>query len=242
MKSEKIQNLPRHLGIIMDGNGRWAKRRRLPRVAGHRNATKALRSTVETCTELGLEVLTLYAFSTENWERPAKEVGFLMKLFEEYLKKELATLKKNNIHFRLIGHRHRLPDFVQKPLSQALEETKDNDRMTLCLAMDYGSRDEITKACREIAAKVKKQELFPEEIDEQLISDHLYTGGLGDPDLIIRTSGELRLSNFLLWQAAYSELYFTNTFWPDFDRKELLTALEDYSSRERRLGKINDDP
>ena len=225
----------------MDGNGRWARRKRSPRIYGHKNAVQAVQQTVETSVELGIDTLTLYAFSTENWGRPEKEVTFLMKLFEEFLQKELATLVKNNIQFRTLGNRNRLPEFLENPLNTAYQETKSSTGMQLCIAVDYGSRDEIVQACRKIAAKVVNNELDIPNITEAVFSDHLFTSTMSDPDLIIRTSGELRLSNFLLWQAAYSEFYFTETLWPDFNREEYFKALEDFSKRKRRRGKINDD-
>jgi len=225
----------------MDGNGRWAKQKKFPRIYGHKNAISAVRQTVEASVELGIKILTLYAFSTENWERPHKEVNFLMRLFEEFLKKEVRSLIDNNIQFKILGHRNRLPAFLKGPIEHAYEATKANTGMTLCLAVDYGSRSEILTACKEIAKKVQANQLNYEEIDESVFSEHLFTKGLADPDLIIRTSGELRLSNFLLWQSAYAEFYFTETLWPDFNRSELIKALEDYSGRSRRRGKVNDE-
>lgn len=225
----------------MDGNGRWAKRKKFPRIYGHKNAISAVRQTVEASVELGLNVLTLYAFSTENWGRPQNEVNFLMKLFEEFLKKETQTLIKNNIQFKILGHRNRLPSFLNGPIEYAYNVTKNNTGMTLCLAVDYGSRSEILNACIEIAQKVKSNQLNCSDIDEAVFSNHLFTSEIDDPDLIIRTSGELRLSNFMLWQAAYAELYFTETLWPDFNREELIKALEDYSKRSRRKGKLDDE-
>jgi len=223
----------------MDGNGRWAKQKKLPRILGHRNAIKAVRETVETCVELGIETLTLYAFSTENWKRPEKEVDLLMRLFEEYLNKEFSTIVDNQIRLLLIGKKEQLPSYVQRPLEKSLEATLNNRGMNLCLAMDYGARDEITRACKEIAQKVKDGKLDVDAIDEALLSNSLFTKGLSDPDLIIRTSGEIRLSNFLLWQAAYSEFYFTPVLWPDFNREELMKAFQEYSQRVRRLGKVD---
>ncbi len=240
MKTPEFGNLPSHVGIIMDGNGRWAKRKRSPRIHGHRNATRAVRQTVETSVELGIDTLTLYAFSTENWGRPQQEISFLMKLFEEFLKRELETLAKNNIRFQMLGNRSRLPEFLEDPLDAAHRETRDNTGMRLCIAVDYGSRDEIVQACRKIAEKVAANELEIADINESLFSDHLFTRTMNDPDLIIRTSGELRLSNFLLWQAAYAELYFTETLWPDFGKEEYLKALEDFSKRKRRKGRVNE--
>ncbi|MCP4296242.1 MAG: isoprenyl transferase [Proteobacteria bacterium] len=238
---ERSSSLPRHIGIIMDGNGRWAKQKHFPRVLGHRSAIKTVRTIVESCAELGVGALTLYAFSTENWERPKTEVEFLMKLFEEFLQKELNTLMDNNIRLQLFGNKKGLPEAVQAPLEKALEKSKNNTGMALCLAINYGSRDEIKQACQSISQKVKDGKLKISEIDEQTISANLYTKDLEDPDLIIRTSGELRLSNFLLWQAAYAEFYFTETLWPDFTREELMLAIENYRQRVRRLGKVKDE-
>ena len=185
----------------MDGNGRWAKKKKFPRIYGHKNAIAAVRTTVESSVEFGIEVLTLYAFSTENWARPKTEVNFLMKLFEEFLKKEAKTLVNNNIRFRILGKRERLPGFLDGPISHVYDITKNNTGMTLCLAVDYGSRSDILNACKEISRKAQQNQINPDDITESVFSDHLYTKGLNDPDLIIRTSGELRLSNFLLWQA-----------------------------------------
>lgn len=241
METTNIEPLPKHVGIIMDGNGRWAKQKKFPRIYGHKNAIAAVRQTVEASVELGIKILTLYAFSTENWDRPHKEVNFLMRLFEEFLKKEIESLIDNNIQFKILGHRNRLPAFLKGPIEQAYEVTKTNTGMTLCLAVDYGSRSEILTACKEIAKKVQTNQLNYEEITESIFSEYLFTKGLADPDLIIRTSGELRLSNFLLWQSAYAEFYFTETLWPDFNRSELIKALEDYSGRQRRRGKVNDE-
>ena len=228
--------LPKHVAIIMDGNGRWAKRRGLPRLMGHRQGVKTVRSTIRTTRELGIPVLTLYAFSTENWMRPQTEVSGLMDLLYDYLAKELKELKENQIALRAIGEIDRLPPKVRGRLREVMEETASNSRMTLNLALSYGSRHEISLAVREIARKCVAGEIEVDEIDEELISSHLYTSGLPDPDLIIRTSGEHRLSNFLLFQAAYSELYVTPTLWPDFDRDEYIKALSEFQRRERRFG------
>ncbi len=240
MKKERFKVLPRHVGVIMDGNGRWAKKRRLPRSFGHKAAIKAVRQVIETSAELGIQVLTLYAFSTENWNRPDKEVSFLMRLLEEFLKKELLSLVKNNIQFNLLGNRSNLPQFLQKPLEEAFNKTKKNTGLKLCLAIDYGGRAEITEATQRIADKVKNGELVIADITEETISHHLYTKDIPDPDLIIRTSGELRLSNFLLWQAAYAEFYFTDVLWPDFNDAVYYEALEDYAKRIRRRGQVHD--
>ena len=220
----------------MDGNGRWATKRNIARFEGHRHAVKSVRVCVEGAAELNVPVLTLYAFSTENWQRPKKEVSALMNLFFEFLKKELNTMLKNNVRFRLIGDRYGLPDFIQDRLSHALESTANNTGLLLNLALNYGGRDEIVRATRILAEEVKLGKLVPENIDESLISSKTYTAGIPDPDLIIRTSGELRLSNFLIWQAAYSEYFFTNVLWPDFTKKDLYEAIREYQKRKRRMG------
>ena len=234
--------LPQHVGIIMDGNGRWAAERQMPRIHGHRSAVNAVRASVETAAELGLNVLTLFAFSTENWQRPNKEVSALMELFYEFLEKELHTMLENNVRFQLIGDREKLPDFLQDRLSNALNSTSEKTGLLLNLALNYGGRDEISRAVRKISESVKKGELKPENIDEALISANTYTAGLPDPDLIIRTSGELRLSNFLIWQAAYAEFYFTEVLWPDFNREDLHKALLEYQNRKRRMGRTTSSP
>ena len=241
MNQDKPQfaSLPRHIAIIMDGNGRWAKQRMAPRVLGHQKAIKSVRESVEAARELGVEVLTLYAFSTENWQRPQKEVDTLMKLFKEYLRKELSNLHKNGIRLRLLGRRDRLPDYVHQPLEEALEKTKDNQGMVLCLAVDYGSRDEMIRMMQDLATQAAAGSLKAEEVDENWIGDHLDTAGLPDPDLIIRTSGEIRLSNFLLWQAAYAEFYFTDILWPDFRKSDLHKAIEVFNLRTRRMGNVD---
>jgi undecaprenyl diphosphate synthase len=231
--------LPRHVAVIMDGNGRWAAERRLPRVAGHRAGIDAVREIVEVSARLGLEVLTLYAFSKENWKRPRSEVATLMALLREYLRRELDTLLRNNIRLHTIGRTGELPPTARRELDRALESTAGASGMRFNIALSYGGRTEIADACRSIAAAG----LAPEAIDERTIAAHLYTAGLPDPDLLIRTSGELRVSNFLLWQIAYSEIWVTETLWPDFRRLHLFQALVDYQGRERRyggLGKASD--
>ena len=233
-------NLPKHLAIIMDGNGRWAKQKGLLRALGHESGTKAVRETVETCAKLGIENLTLYAFSTENWNRPKLEVDTLMKLLINSLKNELKTLMNNNIKLNTIGNFEKLPSSAQKQLSQVISQTKDNDRMTLTLALSYGSREEIVSAIKEISAKVKNNIISIDAIDESIINQHLYTQNLPDVDLLIRTSGEHRISNFLLWQIAYAELYFTDVLWPDFREKDLYEAIISYQKRERRFGKTSE--
>ncbi|MBU2950575.1 isoprenyl transferase [Tamlana agarivorans] len=232
--------LPKHIAIIMDGNGRWAKKQGMLRAFGHENGTKSVRTTVEACAELGVENLTLYAFSTENWNRPQLEVKTLMKLLVSSLAKELKTLQKNNIKLCAIGNLHSLPKKVFKELSDVIETTKGNTRMTLTLALSYGSRDEIINAIKEISIKVKNNIISPENIDESIINEHLYTQNLPDVDLLIRTSGEQRISNFLLWQIAYAELHFTSVLWPDFTRQHLYEAIIEYQKRERRFGKTSD--
>ncbi len=226
--------LPRHIAIIMDGNGRWAKRRRLPRIAGHRAGIKAVRQAVETCARLGVPYLTLYAFSIENWKRPHTEIRLLMGLLREYLKKEIEELNRQNIRLLVIGRIHDLPKPVIQDLQNALDQTRKNTGLHLVLALNYGARAEMVDAVREIVSRARQNGTM--EIDESLLSSHLYTSGLPDPDLLIRTSGELRLSNFLLWQAAYSELWVTETLWPDFTQNDLYQAIIDFQKRERRYG------
>lgn len=233
-------NLPKHLAIIMDGNGRWAKQKGMLRAFGHENGTKAVRTTVETCAKLGIENLTLYAFSTENWNRPKLEVDTLMKLLINSLKNELKTLTENNIKLNTIGNFEKLPTSAQKELSQVISKTKDNNRMTLTLALSYGSREEIISAVKSISTKVKNNIISTDAIDESIINQHLYTQNLPDVDLLIRTSGEHRISNFLLWQIAYAELYFTEVLWPDFREKDLYEAIISYQKRERRFGKTSE--
>lgn len=236
----KKGRLPGHLAIIMDGNGRWAKERGKLRVFGHQNGVEAVRQTVETAAKLGIGHLTLYAFSTENWKRPKLEVDTLMRLLVTSLRKELKTLNENNICLNAIGRVDTLPEKALKELREVIRKTSENDGMTLTLALSYGSRDEITTAVKAIASKVKNSIISPEIIDESIINDHLYTRNLPDVDLLIRTSGEYRISNFLLWQIAYAELYFTDVFWPDFSEQHLLEALRSYQNRERRFGKISE--
>ena len=234
------KSLPRHVAIIMDGNGRWATKHNMPRINGHRYAVNSVRACVEASAELKLPILTLYAFSTENWGRPKKEVTELMNLFFEFLKKELDTMLKNNVRFKLIGDREKLPEFLQDRLSFALDETSKNTGLLLNLALNYGGRDEIVRAVRKIAKEVNEGNLLPENVDENLISGNTYTAGIADPDLIIRTSGEQRLSNFLIWQSAYAEYYFTDVLWPDFTKDNLHEALIEFQRRKRRLGLTTD--
>jgi undecaprenyl diphosphate synthase len=232
--------LPKHVAIIMDGNGRWAKNKGLIRAIGHENGTKSVRETVETCAKLGVENLTLYAFSTENWKRPKLEVDTLMKLLVSSLKKEIATLQDNNIQLNAIGSLNTLPKKVYKELKAVIDKTSHNTRMTLTLALSYGSREELINAVKEISDKVKNNIISCEKIDESTINEHLYTRKLPDVDLLIRTSGEQRISNFLLWQIAYAELCFEDVLWPDFTQKHLLKAIIEYQKRERRFGKTSE--
>jgi undecaprenyl diphosphate synthase len=235
-----LENLPKHLAIIMDGNGRWAKKQGLIRAIGHENGTKSVRITVETCAKLGIENLTLYAFSTENWNRPKLEVETLMKLLISSLKKELKTLVDNNIRLNSIGNLERLPKSAQKELLEVIEKTKKNTRMVLTLALNYGAREEMLNAVKIISDKVKNNIISIDTIDESIINQHLYTQNLPDVDLLIRTSGEHRISNFLLWQIAYAELYFTEVLWPDFKEEDLYEAIISYQKRERRFGKTSE--
>jgi undecaprenyl diphosphate synthase len=233
-------NLPKHLAIIMDGNGRWAKQKGLLRAFGHENGTKSVRITVETCAKLGIENLTLYAFSTENWNRPKLEVDTLMKLLISSLKKEFETLQKNNIRLNCIGNIDLLPSSAKKELLAVIEKTKNNSRMTLTLALSYGSREELLNAVKIISDKVKNNIISIDSLDESIINQHLYTHNLPDVDLVIRTSGEHRISNFLLWQIAYAEFYFTEVLWPDFKEDDLYEAIISYQKRERRFGKTSE--
>ena len=239
---ENIQTktLPKHIAIIMDGNGRWAKQKGMLRAIGHENGTKSVRQVVEGCAELGIENLTLYAFSTENWNRPKLEVQTLMKLLVSSLKKEIETLQKNNIKLNAIGNLEALPKKAQKELLEVIDKTKNNSRMILTLALSYGSREELINTVKKISDKVKNNIISPENIDESVINEHLYTQNLHDVDLLIRTSGEQRISNFLLWQIAYAELYFTEVLWPDFTKQHLYEAIIEYQKRERRFGKTSE--
>ncbi len=234
------ENLPRHVAIIMDGNGRWAKQRGKLRVFGHENGVRAVRQTVENCARLQIQFLTLYAFSTENWNRPRIEVQTLMKLLVSSLRKELKTLQKNNIRLNAIGNIDSLPEKVFMELKEVMQKTSNNSGMTLTLALSYGSRNELVKAVQNIGFKVKNNLISPDFIDEKTINDHLYTHDMPDVDLVIRTSGEYRISNFLLWQIAYAEFYFIDVFWPDFSENHLVEALISYQKRERRFGKTSE--
>jgi undecaprenyl diphosphate synthase len=232
--------LPQHLAIIMDGNGRWAKQKGFLRAFGHENGTKSVRIVVEECAKLGIGNLTLYAFSTENWNRPKLEVETLMKLLVHSLKNELQTLQENNIRLNSIGSLDKLPKSIQKELNEVIELTKNNTRMVLTLALSYGSREELLNAVKQITDKVKNNIISKDSIDESIINEHLYTHNLPDVDLLIRTSGEHRISNFLLWQIAYAELYFTDVLWPDFKENDLYNAIISYQKRERRFGKTSE--
>jgi len=240
LKDINKNNIPKHVAVIMDGNGRWAKKRGLKREYGHREGRKSVRKIVECCVELGIKNLTLYAFSTENWNRPKLEIDFLMQLLFLSLRSELKTLNKNNIKFETIGNLSRLPKKISNYLDKVKEETKNNSKLNLTLALSYGSRNEIVSVVKEISDKVKNNIISSKNIDESVINDHLYTRNLPDVDLLIRTSGEKRISNFLLWQIAYSELYFTKKLWPDFRKKDLYKAIISYQNRERRFGKTSE--
>lgn len=232
--------LPKHLAIIMDGNGRWAKQKGLIRALGHEGGTKSVKVIVETCAKLGIENLTLYAFSTENWNRPKLEVETLMKLLISSLKKEIKTLQANNIKLNAIGNLTNLPLKVQKELQEVIDKTSENTRMTLTIALSYGAREELIQAVKKISNKVKNNIISEEAIDESIINQHLYTHNLPDVDLVIRTSGEHRISNFLLWQIAYAEFYLTDVLWPDFTENNLYEAIISYQKRERRFGKTSE--
>ncbi|THB73751.1 MAG: isoprenyl transferase [Desulfobacteraceae bacterium] len=245
MKSNNHQDLglnpdtlPAHVAIIMDGNGRWAKQRMMNRVKGHEKGSETVRTIVTACRELGISNLTLYAFSTENWERPKAEVKALMSLLKKFIISERAELLEKGIRFNVIGQKHRLPEDVQAEINTTMRVTASNTAMTLNLALSYGAREEITTAVKSIAQKVKSGMISPDKVTTQSISDHLYTSNLPDPDLLIRTSGEYRISNFLLWQIAYAEIYISQTFWPDFTRQEFIEILKNYQQRDRRFGKV----
>jgi len=234
-----LTRLPRHVAVIMDGNGRWAQKRHLPRIAGHRSGTQSARTTIETCARLRIEALTLYAFSVENWRRPKTEIDFLMALLREYLRKEMPLLQKNNIRMRFLGRIDELPAGVQNGVRDAMEKTSGNKGMVLCVALNYGGRAEIVDAMNAILSE-RNGHGASHKVTEEQLSRHLYTDGLPDPDLLIRTSGEMRVSNFLLWQIAYAEIFVTETLWPDFNRARLLEALLEFQKRERRYGGIRE--
>jgi undecaprenyl diphosphate synthase len=234
------KKLPAHIAIIMDGNGRWAKQKGMVRIFGHSHGVDAVRDTVEACAELGIKYLTLYAFSTENWNRPRIEIDALMELLVGTIRKELKTMTDNNIRLLAVGDIESLPAKCRKQLREAIENTKDNKRMSLVLALSYSSRWEITDAVKKIAADVKEGRVEPATIDEAFLKNYFNSSAIPDPELLIRTSGEHRISNFLLWQIAYTELYFTDKLWPDFRREDLYEAIADYQSRERRFGKVSE--
>ena len=233
-KTGKLQ----HIAIIMDGNGRWAKKRGLPRSVGHKKGAETVKEITRAAGEMGVKYLTLYAFSTENWQRPAEEVETLMGLLREYLKSDLKELQENGVRIIFIGERSMLPADIVEAMRKLENETADNDKMTLCVALSYGSRQEILQAAQKIAVLAKRGDITPEDIDAKMFSGLLYTKDIPDPDLVIRTSGEQRVSNYLLWQIAYAEFYFTDVLWPDFDRKCLEDIIRDFNARERRYGKI----
>ena len=232
-------NIPNHIAIIMDGNGRWAKKRSLPRLAGHREGINSVREITRVCGEIGVKYLTLYTFSTENWKRPPSEVSALMKLLLNTINIEVKELHKNNVRFSIIGELNTLPKSTVQGLKNGIELTRDNSGLNLCLAINYGSRKEILTAVISIAKKIQSKQLHINQVDEILFNQELYTKNFPDPDLMIRTSGEFRLSNFLLWQSAYTEIFMTDTLWPNFRENELIEAIYDYQNRERRFGKVS---
>lgn len=241
-KSASVEALrmPKHIAVIMDGNGRWAQARGLPRVEGHRQGANTVRRISEACRELGVSYLTLYCFSNENWKRPKEELSFLMSLLKTYLIQERPTLVKNDIRLTIIGRREGIPDEVQSEMDRSVELSKNGKSLTLCLAINYGARQEIVDAVRSIVSKAKSGVLDADAIDESMIASHLYTNGMPDPDLLIRTSGEMRLSNYLLWQISYSELWITDKPWPEFDKEDLVQAITDYNKRDRRFGGLGE--
>ncbi len=238
MTNVTTKTVPAHLAIIMDGNGRWAQKRGLPRAMGHKKGAETVKEITRACGELGIKYLTLYAFSTENWQRPPEEVDTLMGLLRDYLKSDLKEIQENGVRIRFIGERYMLDSDIAGQMEKLEKETAANNKMTLCIALSYGSRQEIIAAARKIAAMAKAGQISPEDIDIKMFSDMLYTRDIPDPDLVLRTSGEQRVSNYLLWQLAYAELFFTPTLWPDFTKAELEAVLTDYSNRERRYGKV----
>ena len=235
IKDSRIpEKIPAHVAIIMDGNGRWARERKLPRLAGHRAGVENMRRVLEACGEFGIKYLTIYAFSTENWDRPKAEVRGLLNILEDVIDRELDELHENGVQLNHLGRLERMSDELQEKVNHAIELTRDNDRLVLNIAWNYGGRDEIVQVIEKIVASG----VGPEKINEELVNSYLYTAGCPDPDLIVRTSGEFRVSNFLIWQGAYSEWYVTKTYWPDFGREELLEALIEYAARERRFGRV----
>jgi undecaprenyl diphosphate synthase len=234
----KQELLPKHVAVIMDGNGRWAKRQGLPRIVGHKRGVDVLKDLLRCCKDWGIQALTAYAFSTENWGRPIEEVDFLMTLFQRVLRQELREMIEENVQIQFVGNLSALPKSLQEEISRSVEQTQENRGIRFTVATNYGGRQEILQACRAIANQVHQGLLHPNDIDEATFERHLYTAGICDPDLLIRTSGEMRVSNFLLWQIAYSEIYITETLWPDFNRNEFHRALCAYQKRERRFGKL----
>jgi undecaprenyl diphosphate synthase len=232
------ENIPQHVAIIMDGNGRWAKRNGMPRIAGHRAGMKNVKTITMAANELGVKVLTLYAFSTENWKRPKEEVDFLMKLPQEFFPLEIEDLKKNNVHIRMMGSKEGLPRHALDAVEAAIEDTKDNTGLILNFALNYGGRRELLLGIRRLAEHIRDGEIDPDDISEQLFDSYLQSEGLPEPDLLIRTSGEVRISNFMLWQLAYTELWFTDVFWPEFSREHFFEAIRSYQGRARRYGKL----
>jgi len=233
---DRQPNMPQHIAIIMDGNGRWAQRRELPRIEGHRNGVCSVRRTVEECARLDIEQLTLFCLSSENWKRPSHELDFLMHLLEQYMIEERALLLEQGIRVQVIGRREGIPDRVLNEINKTIEITSENKGTTLCLAINYGGRGEISDAVQKIARRIETGELSADQVDEKLIAENLYTSGMPDPDLLIRTSGEMRISNFLLWQISYSELWVTDKYWPEFEESDLHQAIEVFASRNRRFG------
>ncbi|MCX5709538.1 MAG: isoprenyl transferase [Candidatus Omnitrophica bacterium] len=231
--------IPKHIAIIMDGNGRWARERGLPRTAGHREGIKRVKEIIKACAESGVEVVTFFAFSSENWDRPKNEIKMLMSFLGHFLKEEIKNLDKNNIRLRVIGRGEPVPKQLQNKLKEAEAKTQKNSGLTVCLALNYGSRQEIVDAARSFANDVVKGAVKVNSLDEKAFSQYLYTKGLPDPDLLIRTSGQLRVSNFLLWQLSYTELYFPDKYWPDFSKADLLDAIDEFKKRERRFGKVD---
>ena len=234
-----VEKRPQHIAMIMDGNGRWAQERDQPRIKGHQQGAKTVRAITEECTKLGIKQLTLYCLSSENWKRPELELEFLMHLLTEYLVSERETLNKNNIRLQIIGRRNRIPTEVQAEMDRSIELTSTNTGSTLCLAINYGGRAEIVDAIRDISRRVKDDGLDVDAIDEQMVSDHLYTAGMSDPDLMVRTAGEMRISNYLLWQLSYAELWVTEKCWPEFACDEFVGAIREFASRQRRFGGLN---
>jgi undecaprenyl diphosphate synthase len=234
-----LEKRPRHVAIIMDGNGRWAQRQELPRIRGHQQGAKTVRVITEQCAQIGIEQLTLYCLSSENWKRPEDELEFLMFLLSQYMIQERETMMENNIRLQIIGRRERIPADVQLEMDKSLEMTAGNSGTCLCLAINYGGRAEIVDAIRRICEKVERKEITPEDVSEALVSEHLYTAGMSDPDLLIRTAGEMRISNYLLWQISYAEMWVTEKMWPEFTIADFHDAIRDFSKRNRRFGGLN---